>query len=275
MKIPLRPLGATRLMVSPIGLGLVKLGRNTGVKYPGGGGFALPSDEQAADLLRTALALDINLLDTAPAYGVSEERLGQIMSANGWFGGRERWVICTKAGEEFDAATANSSFDFSPAAIGASVERSLRRLNTDHVDIVLLHSDGRDEWVLRQSGAVMALRELQEVGRIGAVGISTKSPEGGQLAVAMGLDVVMVTLNPEYAADLPVIDAARTRREATSDAARPCGVLIKKALASGHAADPAAAIRYAAGVPGVSSVVIGTMRPENLRANVAALYDAV
>ena len=66
----LRPLGATGLQVSPLGLGTVKFGRNQGVKYPQA--FNLPSDREALALLELAWDLGINLLDTAPAYGESE-----------------------------------------------------------------------------------------------------------------------------------------------------------------------------------------------------------
>jgi aryl-alcohol dehydrogenase-like predicted oxidoreductase len=103
----LRPLGASGLRVSVLGLGTVKLGRNTAVKYPGGA-YELPTDEQAASLLRTAAELGITLIDTAPAYGTSEERIGGLMAANGWFGGRDRWIVSTKVGEEFDAASGES-----------------------------------------------------------------------------------------------------------------------------------------------------------------------
>ena len=72
-----RRLGSTGLFVSPLGLGTVKLGRNTGVKYPGE--FKIPTDAQAADLLRGAQKAGITLLDTAPAYGEAEERLGRIV----------------------------------------------------------------------------------------------------------------------------------------------------------------------------------------------------
>ena len=89
-----RPLGNSGLAVSPLGLGTVKFGRNSGVKYPRP--FELPSDAQIADLLALAHSLGINLLDTAPAYGASEERLGEAIAGN-----RERWLLCTKAGEEF------------------------------------------------------------------------------------------------------------------------------------------------------------------------------
>jgi len=70
-----RALGATGLEVSALGLGTVKFGRNTGVKYPAG--FELPSAAEIGELLAVARDLGINLLDTAPAYGSSEERIGK------------------------------------------------------------------------------------------------------------------------------------------------------------------------------------------------------
>ena len=72
-----RPLGSTGLSVSPLGLGTVKLGRDQGVKYPNG--FTIPDDQQALQLLGLARELGINLLDTAPAYGSSEQRLGPLL----------------------------------------------------------------------------------------------------------------------------------------------------------------------------------------------------
>lgn len=256
-----RPLGNTGRQVSVIGLGTVKLGRNAGVNYPGGDGYDLPTDQQAIELLGTAADLGINFVDTAPAYGVSEERLGALMAAGGWFGGRDRWVVCTKAGEEFDNATAKSRHDFSPMAVRTSVDRSLRRLRVDRIDVLLLHSDGRDEWVLRESGALEELHQLRAEGKIAAIGISSKSVAGGLLAVERGCDVVMVTLNPAHTQERPVIAAA---------AKAGVGVLVKKALASGHAADPAAAIRFGLSEPGVSSLVVGTMNTKNLRTDAAA-----
>ena len=88
----LRPLGRTGLQVSALGLGTVKLGRNQDVKYPRA--FELPDDRSAAALLDRARGLGINLLDTAPAYGSSEERLGGLLA-----GQREHWIICSKVGE--------------------------------------------------------------------------------------------------------------------------------------------------------------------------------
>ena len=69
------------------------------------------------------------------------------------------------------------NFDFSPAAIRASVEKSLRRLRSDYLDVLLLHSDGNDLDILDHSGAVDCLAALKEEGKIRAHGISTKTVE--------------------------------------------------------------------------------------------------
>ena len=113
-----RPLGSTGLYVSPLGLGTVKLGRDQGVKYPDR--FRIPDDTQALALLNQARELGINLIDTAPAYGISEERLGPLLR-----GQRQDWVIVSKVGEEFSNGA--SHFDFTPAHTRFSLERSLRR----------------------------------------------------------------------------------------------------------------------------------------------------
>jgi aryl-alcohol dehydrogenase-like predicted oxidoreductase len=73
----LRPLKGTDLKVSPVGLGTVKFGRNEGVKYPTS--FDIPDMDELSNLLALAKEIGINTLDTAPAYGLSEERLGELL----------------------------------------------------------------------------------------------------------------------------------------------------------------------------------------------------
>ena len=87
-------LGNTGLHVARISLGTVKFGRTAGVKYPAA--VKMPTDDEARELLATARALGINLIDTAPAYGIAEERLGGLL-----YGQRDDWLICTKVGEEY------------------------------------------------------------------------------------------------------------------------------------------------------------------------------
>jgi aryl-alcohol dehydrogenase-like predicted oxidoreductase len=259
--MPQRMLGSTGIAVSVLGLGTVKIGRTRGLKYPGDPPTRLPNDDEVEALFRTACELGINLIDTAPAYGESEARIGSIMRRLGWLGGRARWVVVTKAGEMFDDATGESRFDFSPAGVRTSVERSLSRLGVAELDAVLLHSDGRDAWIAERSGALETLEDMKRAGLIRAVGMSTKTPAGGLLAAELS-DVVMLTLNPANQDDLPAVARARSLGR---------GVLIKKALASGHAASPAAALQTAAATPGVSSVVVGTGSPARLRENAQAL----
>jgi aryl-alcohol dehydrogenase-like predicted oxidoreductase len=225
------------------------------MKYPQS--FELPSDAQVEALLQTSRDFGVNLIDTAPAYGVSEQRLGELLSD------RDEWVIVSKAGEEFRQG--RSHFDFSPAAITRSVERSLERLGTDWLDVVLLHSSGEDLEVLRDGGAVKALQALREQGVIRALGASTKTVEGGLLAVEL-CDVVMVELNRANRSQLPVIEAARESG---------VGVLIKKALASGHDEEPERALVEVLAEPGISSVIVGTIDVGHWKKNCVAVEQAL
>ena len=247
-----RNLGSTGVRVSPLGLGTVKLGRNTGVKYPQP--FSLPSDSEINELLTTAHGLGVNLLDTAPAYGNSEQRVGEAIA-----GKRSDWVICTKVGEQYDGQ--DSTFDFSAAAFRQSVETSLQHLRTDHLDIVLIHCNEDDLETLSWDDGIDELRDMQSAGLISAVGASTKTVEAGLLAVEK-LDVVMVAFNTDDRSQLPVLNAARESKK---------GVLIKKALDSGHGAMSAAQrLPRILAEKSVSSVIIGTLNTQHLTDNVLA-----
>jgi aryl-alcohol dehydrogenase-like predicted oxidoreductase len=253
MTLPQRPLGRTGLSVSLLGLGTVAFGRSAGLKYPRA--VATPDDRTLRALLGRARALGVNLIDTAPAYGASEGRLGALLA-----GERASWIVATKTGEAFVDGV--SRFDFSAEHTRASVLRSLERLRTDYLDIVLLHSDGDDLAVLA-SDAFGQLLELKRGGLVRAIGISHKSVEGGRAAVAC-CDVVMTELSLDVPDALAVVDAAD---------AQGCGVLVKKALASGHSADPAASLRWVAAQRGVSSIVVGTTNAAHLEANALALAE--
>lgn len=249
-------------MVSCLGLGTVKLGRNQGVKYPTG--FTLPDDDVVLALLSQARALGINLIDTAPAYGTSEERLGRLLAD------RRDWIICSKVGEEF--RNGKSFFEFSAGYVRRSVERSLRRLNTDYLDIVLVHSDGNDLEIINHSDCLEELQRLKQAGYIQALGMSTKTVAGGLKAAELS-DVVMVTYNSQATEDAVIIDKAASLQK---------GVLIKKGLASGHLnalkqvdQDPIkASLEFILHKSGVSSVIVGTINANHLAQNVDAAVKA-
>lgn len=249
----LRALGSTGIKVSPLGLGTVKIGRNQQVKYPSG--FELPDDAAVRNLLAAARDCGINLIDTAPAYGTSMQRLGQLLPKG------EAWVIVSKVGEFFEQG--ESHFDFSYDTTIRVVEESLRTLKRDWLDVVLIHSDGNDLHILESEGAPDALRSLKERGLIRAHGLSIKTVEGGLKTVAE-MDVVMATCNTAYRDEIPVLKAAAEENK---------GVLIKKGLQSGHAASVEESMAFIFGQPGVSSLIVGTINPDHLRQNVAALQQ--
>lgn len=250
-----RTLGATGIQVSPLGLGTVKLGRDQDVKYPTA--FTIPDDQAAGKLLRRARELGINLLDTAPAYGNSEQRLGELLS-----GQTQDWVICSKVGEEFN--NGQSHFDFTPENTRRSVLRSLKRLQRDYLDIVLVHSDGNDVDIIERYGTLQVLAGLKKEGLIRAVGFSGKTLAGG-LRAAEQSDVMMVTYNLDYKDEVELLDYCATHNK---------GVLIKKALASGHLGeDVGAGLRFVLQHPAASSVIVGTINPTHLAANVASIRD--
>ena len=257
MKLQQRPLGSTGLHVSVLGLGTVKFGRNTKIKYPT---FELPSDRAIEELLDDALARGINLLDTAPAYGLAEERLGQLLGAR-----RDQFVLSTKCGEEF--ADGESTYDFSAAHTRLSVERSLRRLRTDRLDCVLAHCPRNDFEALSKGAVLETLAALKQEGKIRSFGASINSHEGGALALERGADVLMVT----YAADDTGMEPL-IRRAAEMGK----GILIKKGLGSGALARGEAPrsleenFRTILDVPGVTSLIIGTINRDHLNTNSAA-----
>ncbi len=261
-----RALGTTGLQISPLGLGTVKFGRNQGVKYPRV--FDLPDDAALADLLALTKELGINMLDTAPAYGLSEERLGRLLQ-----GQREDWVIIGKLGEEFE--NGKSTYVFTPEHFEMSVERSLKRLQTDYIDVLLIHSDGNDMDILQRDDLVSTMQSFKKRGLVRAIGASTKTVDGG-IQVLRDMDVVMACYNPAYTDEKPVLDYA---------AKHGGGVLLKKALASGHMdtlVDPSGggdpvqkAMDFAFGHAGTDGIILGTINPAHLRSNVAACLKAL
>jgi len=245
-----RPLGRTGLSISPIALGTTKLGRNTDVKYPFP--FALPSDREVAALLDCARAAGVNLIDTAPAYGESERRLGRLIK-----GYRHEVVLCTKCGERY--ADGLSSYDFSARAIIASAEQSLRNLRTEYVDILLLHSDGRDLEILTQTDALSGLTRLKETGKIRAAGISAKTIDG-VLEACHALEVVMAPFSQEETALAEALGEAHLRG---------MGVLAIKGLQSGYL-QAGRAIDFVLCRPFIDALVVGTINPKHLAEAVAA-----
>ncbi len=239
-----RPLGNTGVSVSPIAFGAFKIGRNERIKYAAG--YPLPTDADCERLLNGVLDLGINLIDTAPAYGISEQRIGQFIA-----GRRDEYILSTKVGETF--ADGHSTYDFSREAVAASVQRSLQRLRTDRLDLVFVHSGGRDLDIIEQTDVVPTLRDLRDQGLVRFIGMSGKTVAGARAALGWA-DALMLEYHTDDRSHEPILPEA---------AERGVGVLIKKPLASGRIS-PDVAIPFLLGRTQISSVVIGSLSLEHV-----------
>ena len=240
-------LGSTGLSVSRLGFGAFKIGRNQKIKYEQG--YELPDETTVAKLLNAILDLGINYIDTAPAYGVSEQRIGQAIAHR-----RNEFVLSTKVGERFENGT--SYYEFDRQAVETSLRNSLANLRTDVLDIVLIHAPGDDVRVLTETPVVEVLQEHKAAGRIRAIGFSGKTIEAAQLALSWA-DVLMVEYHLEDTSHRPIIQQA---------AERGIGVVVKKGLAAGRLS-PEEAIPFVLNTPGVNSLVIGGLSLKHIEAN--------
>jgi aryl-alcohol dehydrogenase-like predicted oxidoreductase len=243
-----RPLGTTGLHVSPLGFGAFKIGRNENIKYPRG--YELPDEASVAALLNGVLDLGITHIDTAPAYGVSEQRIGRHLADR-----QSDFVISTKVGEIFEAGRSRYAFD--ARSVRRSVERSLRRLRREVLDVVLIHAPADDVAVLTQTDVVETLIALKSAGRIRAIGLSGKTVVAARLALDWA-DVLMVEYHVRDTSHAEVIAEA---------ADRGLGVIVKKGLASGHL-PPTEAIPFVLGAAGVTSLVVGGLSLDHMAENV-------
>lgn len=243
----MRQIGQTGLSAPPLGFGAFKIGRNQGVKYPTP--YDLPDESTACQLLNSILDLGCALIDTAPAYGLSEERIGRCISHR-----RRDFVLSTKVGETF--FDGQSTFDYSARAVRSSLERSLRALRTEILDVALIHSNGQDRQILDETDTVAILQEFKSRGLIRAIGLSGKTTVGARQALKWA-DLIMVEYNQVDTSHAEVIEEAQKSGVA---------VFVKKGLSSGKlAADES--IRFVLGTAGVTSLIVGGLNFEHFREN--------
>lgn len=152
-----RTLGRTGLKVSAIGFGASPLGHEFGAIDP----------EQGKRAVHCAIERGINYFDVAPYYGrtLAETRLGEAL-----VGYRHQVILATKMGRY--GQEADTGFDFSAARVFKSVDESLRRLQTDYIDVFQIHDIefGRREQILNDT--LPAMLKLKEAGKVRFVGIT-------------------------------------------------------------------------------------------------------
>ena len=171
-----RPLGHSGLKVSALGMGCWAIGGPwTMVDRPAGWGQV--NDDESRRALQVALDLGITLFDTAANYGCghSERLLGQVLA-----GRRDQVVIATKFGFHVDEqkrlVTPNPDV---PGTLKQECVASLRRLNTDYIDLYQLHGGGYDPQ--RVGDVIVVLDELVQEGKIRWYGWSTENADGARV----------------------------------------------------------------------------------------------
>lgn len=173
--LPKRQLGRTGLQVTQLGYG------SMGLRGPKTWGVRVVSDEDADRFLNAVLDAGINFIDTAPDYGVSEERIGQYIS-----GRRNEFYLATKCGCTYKQHDDHIEIahEWKTDVIERNLETSLRRMKTDYVDLLQFH--GGDAETLQRRGVIDQLLAFKKQGTIRFMGMSSKIPD---LSALIELDV--------------------------------------------------------------------------------------
>ena len=269
-----RQLGKTDMQVSLLGFGGAEIG------------FQGATEETVERLLKSALDAGLNVIDTGECYEGSEELIGKTVSDR-----RADYYLFTKCGHPRGIG----SEDWSPASLLESIERSLRRLRTERLDLIQLHSCS--EAVLRKGDAIAALQTAQEKGYARYIGYSGDSVAARYAVESGTFDTLQTSTNiaDQEAIDL-TLPLAREKQ---------MGVIAKRPIANAawkenhkpidsyhHAywdrltklnyefirnlpleESIAHALRFTLSVPGVDTAIVGTTKPERWLEN-AKLVEA-
>lgn len=278
--LPKRKLGRTGLDVTVLGYGAMEL-RGTA----GGRGRAI-EPEQAGKLLNTVLDSGINFIDTSIDYGESEETIGKYISNR-----RNEYFLASKCGCPLEPAGAASS-TWNPAGhvftrenITKGVEQSLKRLKTDHLDLVQLHASPTRE-TLEHDNTIQTLQDLKKQGKIRFLGASSVLPNIH--------DHIKMSVFDEF--QIPYSALQREHEAAISEAAKAgAGVVIRGGVARGVPGEGRGSqdiwklwdkaglndllngmtqmefiLRFTISNPDMATTIVGTMNPEHLKQNVDA-----
>ena len=257
-----RPYGETGLHVSALGLGAGQLGDPR------------LSEAEAAALLAATVDAGINLIDSAPSYGLSEQRIGRYLSSR-----RAEIVLSTKFGYGVEGIE-----NWTGPCITAGIEQALRILRTDRIDIAHLHSCPRE--TLERGDVVDALERAKRDGKIRAMAYSGEN-EDLAFAVAMQrFDGFMASLNicdqrvitdtlPNlggrgFIAKRPSANHPwRFQQQPVGDYCEAYWLRWRAMQLSSHGLEwGELAIRFAMSIPGVASSIVGTASAKHLRQNI-------
>lgn len=275
-----RPLGNTGLTVSILGLGAASLG----------GVYGQVDESAAIATVHRAFELGVNVFDSSPYYANTraEAVLGKALRGLP----REQYVLCSKAGRY-----GQDEFDFSPTRLRQSLDETLQRLGTDHVDVLQLHDVefGDLDAILNES--LPALQALKQTGKVRCVGMTGLPIAVFRRALAQGapLDTVLsychatlfdtnllTLMHTLQARGIGVINASpgamgllsrhgprdwhpapQNIRDACARAEQVCrqnGVELFEL-----------AVQYSCRLPGIATTLCGTASPKEIEANIRAV----
>jgi aryl-alcohol dehydrogenase-like predicted oxidoreductase len=275
-----RPFGRTSLRVSPLGFGGAPIGN-------------LDVDRAVVgEILDLLLDHGVNLVDTAHAYGGSEEAIGAAIGAR-----RDDYVLVSKCGSKWEEDGLPPAW--TPQYIRATIDRSLQRLRTDHLDVLLLHSC--DLETLQRGEVLDAVLEARAAGKVRFAGYSGDNeaaawaaahPEIAVIQTSVSIcdqrnidDVLGLTRKHDVGvmAKRPVANAAWKTRERQYERylryAEPYHERFERmsidlgALREACKAEldwPEIALRFTLSLPGVHTAIVGTTNPVSVQANLRA-----
>ncbi|MBQ2927017.1 MAG: aldo/keto reductase [Oscillospiraceae bacterium] len=231
-----RILGKTGLKISRLGFGGIPIQRIDA--------------EGTKVLMHQLVEAGVNFIDTARGYTVSEEYLGYALE-----GIREEFVIATK------------SMARTREAMAADIEVSLKNLRTDHIDLYQVHNATPEQLqqVVAPGGALEALLEAKQAGKIGHIGLTSHSMDTFRMALDMDwVETFMFPYNiVETQAEKLIAEAAK----------RNIAFINMKPLAGGAIENATLALRYICANDGVTVVIPGMADPRELEQNLAAVLD--
>jgi len=247
-----------------------------------GAGIAGENMENIGRVLNSALDAGINVIDTAECYEGGEKSIGNAISKR-----RDEFFLFTKCGHPRGIGSA----DWSASSILQSIERSLRRLQTDRIDLIQLH--GCSEAVLKKGEAISALEKARERGWVRYLGYSGDGHPARFAVECDAFDALQTSIN--------IADQEAVSQIAPLTRARNVGLIAKRPLANfawktGHKPinsyhhqyyerlrklnfdflrndeeSIAIALRFVLSVPGVHTAIVGTTKPERCQENARLL----
>ncbi|MDK1032241.1 MAG: aldo/keto reductase [Planctomycetia bacterium] len=268
-----RAFGKTKLMVTPLGFGSAQLGNH------------LITQGESDRLLNAILDAGINFIDTGMCYGDSEDKIGKSISHR-----RDEFVLSTKCGHPVDDAP-----EWSAEVVQKSVEQSLRRLGTDYLDVVLVHSCTAEQLNDEMIAALQAGRKAGKTRSIGYSGDREAALKAVELGVFDALETsvsicdqepISLTLPTAQEAGMgviakrPIANAcwrdASTFDEFYAGYARP---YAERLAAMGFTPESLGfdgswvelALRFSAYLPGVHCAIIGSTNVDHVLENAKAV----